>query len=134
MTRCGRRYGQCYGIGHEKLPAVTDAVSATPSSSSRHAQDRLHQPFRLVVAAAELVLAVVSGWAVTWCWGNAVGTMTIRANDGAELVSRVYEGDWIGLAFACAAVAALLTVDAARQAVLGVRTRRWRRRRSSRPA
>lgn len=81
----------------------------------------------------ESVLAVVAGWAATWFWGDAVSTMTIRTDDGAELVSRVYEGDWVGLAFACVAVAALLVVDAARQAVLGVRTRRWRRRRSSRP-
>lgn len=119
------------GSGHEKLPAVTDVGPPAPPATTR-GQDRLHQPLRLVVAVVELLLAAVAGWAATRCWDLAVAPLTVRSDDGATLVSRVYEGNWVGLAFLLAAVAGVLLVDAARQSVLGVRTRRRRRRRASR--
>ncbi|CAM2878072.1 hypothetical protein SAXI111661_06110 [Saccharomonospora xinjiangensis] len=106
----------------EKLPAVTDAADS----------DRLHQPWRLAVAAVEAVLALAAGWAATWCWRAAVTPVTVHADDGTELVSHVYDGSWVGLAFASAAVAGVLLVDGSRQTVLGVRTRRRRKRRPSR--
>lgn len=115
----------------ETLPAVTEAADPSTSTAVPARDDQLHQPWRLAVAAVELVLAVAAGWAATWCWGSAVTTVTVHADDGAELVSHVYEGSWIGLAFVSAAVAGLLLVDGARQIVLGVRTRRRRRRRVS---
>ncbi len=118
----------------ETLPAVTDAADPPTSTVVPARDDHLHQPWRLAVAAVELVFAVAAGWAATWCWGAAVTTVTVRADDGAELVSHVYEGSWIGLAFVSVAVAGLLVVDGARQVVLGVRTRRRRRRRVSRQA
>lgn len=110
---------------------MTDAGPAHPTATR---PERLHQPIRLVVALMELLLAVAAGWAAAWCWSDAVSTLRIRTADNAELVSRIYEGDRIGLAFAASAVAGLLVVDAARQTVLGVRTRRRRRGRASRPA
>jgi hypothetical protein len=113
---------------------VTDAADTPPSIAVLVRDDQLHQPWRLVVAAVELVLAVTAGWAARRCWSAAVTTVTVRANDGAELVSHVYGGNWIGLAFLSAAVTGLLLVDCARQVVLGARTRRRRRRRVSRPA
>ncbi|WP_433408993.1 hypothetical protein ACQPZU_01520 [Saccharomonospora azurea] len=113
---------------------MTDAADFPTSPGIPVPSDQLHQPWRLVVAVVELLLAVAAGWAAVWCWNSAAIAVTVRTDDGTTLVSHVYEGEWIGLAFAAAAVAGVLVVDGARQTVLGVRTRRRRRRRASHQA
>lgn len=118
----------------ERLPAVTDAAESLTTPGFGVPVDHLHQPWRLVVAAVELVFFVAAGWAAVWCWSSATVDVRVRSGDGELLVSHVYQGEWVGLAFVAAAVAGVLLVDASRQVVLGVRTRRRRRRRASHQA
>lgn len=94
--------------------------------------ERLHEPRRLLVVLAELVGAGLAVWGAFACWAAALGTVTVRLDDGTVLVSRTYEGNLVGLAVTLTTIAALLAVDAARQSVLGVRTRRGSRRNRAR--
>lgn len=91
---------------------------------------RLHQPWRLAVAAVELLVAGLAVWGGVLSWGAAIRTVTVRLDDGTELVSRVYAGDRIGIAVGLAAVGGVLVLDAVRQLMLGVRARRRRYRTS----
>lgn len=87
---------------------------------------RVNRPARAVVAAVELVLAVVAGWGATLCWSNTTTEIVYQAGDGSELVSRIYSGPWIAAAIGVALVAALLVVDMARELALALRTRQKR--------
>ncbi|ASR33970.1 hypothetical protein BAY61_02025 [Prauserella marina] len=91
---------------------------------------RLHQPWRLVVAFGELVVAAVAVWGAILCWSEVTTLVTVRLNDGTELVSRHIAGNWIGIAIGLVAVAGILVVDAVRHTLLGVRARGRRRHRS----
>ncbi|TQJ03341.1 hypothetical protein [Amycolatopsis cihanbeyliensis] len=88
----------------------------------------LHQPWRALVALLELVLAALAAWAATACWSSAISTVTTRLPDGTELTSTHYSGDWVGGAVGLATLAAILLVDALRQSLLAVRTRRRKHR------
>lgn len=98
-----------------------------------HRPGRLHQPWRVVVATLELVLAVTGSWVAVLFWGEAVTTITVRLDGGAELVSRHLAGNWVAAAVGLATVAGFLLLDAVRQLLLGLRTRR-RRKSRERPA
>ncbi|WP_199431007.1 hypothetical protein [Qaidamihabitans albus] len=106
---------------------MTDVV--WPAEPEYHGE-RLHQPWRLAVALVELLLTGGALWAAFACWGNAVSTVTVRLDDGTELVSRQLSGDWVTGAVALGAVAGFLVLDAVRQLLLGVRARRRRYRKS----
>ncbi|EHR48841.1 hypothetical protein SacmaDRAFT_0540 [Saccharomonospora marina XMU15] len=100
---------------------MSELAAPMPAESSG---ERLHEPKRLLVAVAELVGAGLAVWGALACWSAAIGTLTVRLDDGTVLVSRTYEGNLVGLAVTLTTVAALLVVDAARQSVLGLRPRR----------
>ncbi|PXY37783.1 hypothetical protein [Prauserella flavalba] len=95
-----------------------------------YSTERLHQPWRLFVAACEVVVAAVAVWVAFLAWDNSLTTVTVRLDDGTELVSRVYAGNWIALAIGLGGLAGILVVDAIRQVLLGVRARRRRYRKS----
>ncbi|WP_232376384.1 hypothetical protein [Amycolatopsis aidingensis] len=97
-----------------------------------HNPGPLHQPWRALVALLELALAALACWAALTCWSSAVSTITTRLSDGTELTSTRYAGDWVGGAIGLATVAAILLVDALRQLLLAVRTRRRKHRRYAR--
>ncbi|MEU5691480.1 hypothetical protein [Actinosynnema sp. NPDC020468] len=83
----------------------------------------LHQPRRTLIAAGEVVGAVLLAFAVVWCWDRGVVHLSYPVADHAPLESTRYHGNWIGAAVAIATVGGVLLLDAVRQAVLGLRTR-----------
>jgi hypothetical protein len=85
--------------------------------------ERLHEPWRLAVAAVELLLAAGAMWTAFACWGSALGTVTVHLPDGTDLVSRTYAGNWVAGAVGLATLAGLLVVDAVREFSLGIRAR-----------
>ncbi|MBB3662290.1 MULTISPECIES: hypothetical protein [Prauserella salsuginis group] len=104
-------------------PAASAAPRAPRPRGRRRAgagRGRLHQPWRIVVAVVELVVAAVAVWGAFPLWGSAIREVTVRLDDGSALTSRVYEGDRIALAVALGALAAVLVIDAVRQVMLGV--------------
>lgn len=106
----------------------SDVVTSELPPVAKHARERLHQPWRVWIALGELVAAGGAIWGAFALWGMAITTMTMRLDDGTELVSREYAGNWIALALVLGAVAGLLVIDAVRQVLLGTRTRRRRRK------
>jgi hypothetical protein len=91
---------------HAPVPA--DPVPARASRSSRG---------RVLRAAVELVLASALGWLTFWLWPHGIGTITMVLEDGTELVSTRYHGNWITLAIMAGAVSVVLVADAVRQFV-----------------
>lgn len=87
---------------------------------------RLHQPRRGLVAAAEVVVAVLLVVAAFWCWGRGVVHYEFPIDGHSPLPATRLLGNWVGGAIGLAAVAALLLVDAFRQTLLAVRTRERR--------
>ncbi|WP_410587027.1 hypothetical protein [Amycolatopsis sp. lyj-23] len=84
---------------------------------------RLHKPWRGLVAALEVLLAVAAGWAAYACWHNSVASVVTRTDDGAVLESHRYFGGLLAAAIGLGTVAALLLVDAVRQLSLAIRAR-----------
>ncbi|MBK1784187.1 hypothetical protein [Prauserella cavernicola] len=95
-----------------------------------YSNERLNQPWRLVVAAVELLVAAAGVWIAFLVWDASLTFVTVRLDDGTELVSRVYSGNWVALAIALGGIAGILVVDAIRQTLLGFRTGRRRYRKS----
>ena len=88
----------------------------------------LNQPWRGLVALAELVAAGLVLWAAFWCWSKADSTVTLVLGDGTELKSTRSIGHWMAAAIALGTVSAVLVLDALRQIVLAVRARPLRNR------
>ncbi|MEV5714484.1 hypothetical protein AB0L41_11340 [Amycolatopsis mediterranei] len=103
------------------LPQPTGAELWPPEEPGPRA--RLHKPWRTLVAAVEVVLAVVAGWAAYACWHSSVATVVTTTDDGAVLESHRYFGGLLAAAIGLGTVAALLLVDAVRQLSLAVRAR-----------
>ncbi|SFW48277.1 hypothetical protein [Amycolatopsis australiensis] len=103
------------------LPQPTGAELWPPEEPGPPA--RLHKPWRTLVAAVEVVLAVAAGWAATLCWHSAVATVVTHTDDGATLESHRYFGGLLAAAIGLGTVAAILLVDAVRQLALAVRAR-----------
>ncbi|GAB3586436.1 hypothetical protein GCM10027445_65210 [Amycolatopsis endophytica] len=97
--------------------------------NERREQARLHQPWRALVALAELVLAAVAVWAAFRLWDSGVHTMTVTLTDGTVLTSTRWIGSWLAGAIGVGTVAAVLVVDAVREVLLAVRVRRRRKAR-----
>ncbi|OZM75248.1 hypothetical protein CFN78_00545 [Amycolatopsis antarctica] len=89
----------------------------------------MHQPWRAVLALVELVLAGVAVWGAFALWGGGIFEVVVRLSDGATLVSRHLAGDHAAGAIGLGLLAALLLLDAIRQVVLALRTRRRGKRR-----
>jgi hypothetical protein len=94
--------------------------------------EKLHRPWRSLVAAIEVVVAGLAVWAAFPVWQHGVRTLTQVLSDGTVLVSTRYVGSWMAGAIGLAMVAAILLVDVVRELVLAgrVRTSRHRGRRS----
>ncbi|PRY43425.1 hypothetical protein [Umezawaea tangerina] len=84
---------------------------------------RLHQPRRGLVAAAEVVVAVLLGLAATWCWSRGIQEFSYPLDGRPPLVSTRYHGNWVAFAIALVTAGGILLLDAVRQTVLAVRTR-----------
>jgi hypothetical protein len=93
---------------------VTAAIADPPP--------RLHQPRRALIAAGEVVAAVLVVLLAAWCWNRGVLRYEFPAPDRAPLESTRFLGNWIGAAAGLATVAGVLVLDAVRQLVLAVRT------------
>ncbi|MBP2476016.1 hypothetical protein JOF53_004888 [Crossiella equi] len=104
-------------------PAAPEEFEAAP------VRPRLHQPWRALVAVAEVVAAVLLVLGAVWAWQRGLVPMELpNAKTGAPPYQLTrYEGPWLGLAALLALLAALAVVDAVRQLVLAVRTRGRRR-------
>jgi hypothetical protein len=83
----------------------------------------LNQPWRGLVALAELIVAGLVLWAAFWCWSKADNTITLVLGDGTELRSTRSVGHWMAAAIALGTVTGVLVLDALRQIVLAVRVR-----------
>jgi hypothetical protein len=83
----------------------------------------LNQPWRGLVALAELIAAGLVLWAAFWCWSKANNTITLVLGDGTELRSTRSVGHWMAAAIALGSVTGVLVLDALRQIVLAVRVR-----------
>jgi len=105
---------------HAALPA-RDA-GPDPRTRPRRPEARLNEPMRALVAAGEFVLAVALGFAVVWAWRRGSVPYELPASDNPAVPDTVqrWSGPWIGAAFALAAVAGLLVLDAVRQLMLAV--------------
>jgi hypothetical protein len=86
---------------------------------------RLNQPWRGFVALGEVLLAAVAAVVAVLCWHRGVTTMVTPLGAGQPpLVSTIFYADWMAGAIGLVLVAALLVLDAVRQTLLAVRTRR----------
>ncbi|HEY4022278.1 MAG TPA: hypothetical protein VGM75_26555 [Pseudonocardiaceae bacterium] len=99
------------------------------ATEPRHADaaPALNQPWRAWLALGEVVLAAVAVLVGIWCWHRGiVQIVTPTGNGTPPLISIVFYGDWMSGAIGLCTVAALLVLDALREIVLAVRTRRRR--------
>lgn len=88
----------------------------------------LNQPWRALIAVVEVLAAAGAVWAAYWAWPRGIVTITDVADDGTRLQSTRFFGNWLAAAILLGTVAALLVLDAVRQAVLAFRARPRRRR------
>jgi len=95
------------------------------SDERRGRSARLNQPWRGLVAAGELLLAAAAVIVGVLCWHRGVTTMVTPLGPGQPpLVSTIFYADWMASAIGLVLVAAVLVLDAVRQALLAIRTRR----------
>jgi hypothetical protein len=106
------------------VTAATDEFVAPPPTEP----GRLNQPWRALVAVAELVLAGVALWFAFDLWPRGVAKVVTRFDNGVVLESTRWIGSWMAGAIGLGALAALLVLDAVRQVALAVRTRPKRRK------
>ncbi|HEX3783876.1 MAG TPA: hypothetical protein VHX38_29790 [Pseudonocardiaceae bacterium] len=102
-------------------------TATQPQATPRHTETsgRLNQPWRAALAIGEVLLAAVAVVVGVWCWRRGiVSIVTPTGNGTPPLVSIVFYGNWMSSAIGLCTVAALLVLDALRQTVLAVRTRR----------
>jgi hypothetical protein len=97
---------------------TTTAIAPAPA---------LNQPWRGWLALGEVVLAAVAVLVGIWCWHRGIVPIVTPTDNGTPpLVSIVFYGNWMSGAIGLCTVAALLVLDALREVVLAVRTRRGR--------
>ncbi|MGH3950438.1 MAG: hypothetical protein ACRDSE_15180 [Pseudonocardiaceae bacterium] len=115
--------------------ALSESETAgCPGSGADGKPGRLHRPWRAVVAAGELVLAVLAVWLAFVAWSHGITTITAELDDGTALTSTRYHGNWIAASIGLGTLASVLVLDAVREMLLAVRTRRVRRRNPDRAA
>ncbi|WP_245566575.1 MULTISPECIES: hypothetical protein [Thermocrispum] len=96
-----------------------------PPASAPTRPGRLHQPWRALVALAELILAATAGWLAVRLWQS--GITVVPTPDGSVELTH-YHGDAISGAIGLGLVGVLLVLDAGRQLLLAVRVRSRRGR------
>lgn len=89
---------------------------------------RLHRPWRALVAVVELALAGVLVWLAFVVWSHGITDITMMTGSGREVTLTRYHGDVIAGAIGLGTLAALLVLDAMRELMLAVRTKRGRKR------
>jgi hypothetical protein len=100
---------------------------AEPSPASARPADpaRLNQPWRGLIAVGELVVAAVLVVIAVACWHRGVTTMVTPLGAGQPpLYSTIFYGSWMAAAIGLVTVAAFGVLDAIRQILLALRTRR----------
>jgi hypothetical protein len=92
------------------------------------AEQRLNQPVRAAVAAAEVLLAAALVLVAVWAWGNATIPVPLPPPDNPAIpqATSSTDGRWIAGAVGSVVAAGLLVLDAVRQTLLAVRTGGWR--------
>lgn len=103
-----------------EMPAQGTATTAAGA--------RLHRPWRALVAAIELVLAAVAVWLAFVVWSHAITEITTMTGSDKEVTLTRYHGDVIAGAIGLGTLAAVLVLDAIRELMLAVRTKRGRKR------
>lgn len=103
------------------------------SLSTVNSQPKLHRPWRGWVALIEVILAGVALWFAFPVWEAGVKTLTVQLSDGAVLTSTRYLGNWITASIGLGLLAALLLIDAVRQALLAIRTKHRAKPREDEP-
>jgi hypothetical protein len=109
------------------VPAPLSSENGTENDTAARTAGSpgLNQPWRGILAAGEVVLAVVAVVFGIVCWHKGVTTMVTPLGNGAPpLVSTIFLGNWMAGAIGLVTVAAFLVLDALRQVMLAVRTRR----------
>lgn len=94
-----------------------------PEPGAAERRSRLHQPWRVAVAALELLLAAGAVWLAFVLWADGVTVIPATDLNGAPVELSHYHGDVIALAVGVGLIAVLLVVDAVRQLLLGLRAR-----------
>lgn len=98
-------------------------MSETVTAPEVHAP--LNQPWRAWVAVGEVVVAVVAVLVGIKLWSVGVTTLVTPLGNGAPpLVSTIYYGNWMAYGIGLVVVALILLLDAIREVLLAVRTRR----------
>lgn len=98
-------------------------VAGEPEIVVPHVWHGLHQPWRALVALAELIGAGVAVWGAFALWDHGIRPVILLLNDGSRLEAVRHDGGWLALAIVLGTTAIVLVLDAIRQLVLGVRTR-----------
>lgn len=84
----------------------------------------VHRPRRAIVALLELALVALAVWGAFAAWSQGMTEVTDPLMADGEASTVRYHGNWIASAIGLATVAALLVLDALRQCMLALSTRR----------
>jgi hypothetical protein len=104
-------------------PASTvDTGSVNPAHRAAP-PPRLHQPWRGLVALAELLVAAAAVVFAVWCWRHGIAQIVTPVPGQPPLVSTVFYGDWMAIAIGLVVLAGFLVLDGMRQTALAVRAR-----------
>jgi hypothetical protein len=104
---------------------VTTSSAPAARPAFAHSGRRLHQPWRVVVALVELVVAVVAVLVAIGCWHHGVVPITTPFQPGKPpLASSRFLGNWMAGAIGLVTLAGILVADAVRELLLGLGTRR----------
>jgi hypothetical protein len=85
---------------------------------------RLHQPWRALIAAAEVLFALLLVLSAWWAWRWATMPIELPAQEGVTGVVTRMVGSWVVAAVGAVTLAGLLLLDSFRQLMLALRTRR----------
>lgn len=86
--------------------------------------DALNQPWRGLVAVGEVLLAAAAVVVGVLCWQRGIVRIQTPVQGGQRVLeSTVHYGNWSSAAIGLVVLAAILVLDAIRQALLAVRTR-----------
>ncbi|HET9138685.1 hypothetical protein [Actinophytocola sp.] len=93
-------------------PPIADEPAADLFAPARRPRSR--RPLRVLLAVAELLAAGFAVWGAFWCWPRGIATITLVLEDGTQLVSTRYFGNWMAAAIGLCVLAGLLVLDAVR--------------------
>lgn len=103
--------------------------NGSASDPTRGSAGALHRPWRALVALIELLVIGLAVWGAFALWSRGVLSVVTWRGEGADQASSTrYLGHWIAGSIALGALASVLLLDAVREMLLAVATRRFRRR------